>query len=214
MYSVYIHTVKANGKKYIGQTKDNPKNRWGSNGCRYRGTVFYHAIQKYGWNNIDHEIVATGLTREEADKMEIDLIAKYKTNENKHGYNMTPGGRDGAGSSGGKNPNARSVICLETEEIWECANYCAKDINVNPASLQESLYNGYKCKGKHYKYVDDDKYQPNKEPHAVRCLETGQVWKNVKECAKDLGIHSRSVARYCSGLRKSKTGLTYEYCVV
>lgn len=214
MYSVYVHTVKENGKKYVGQAVGDPHERWGSNGHRYKGQIFYRAIKKYGWDNITHEIIATGLTREEADKMEIELIAEYKSNVNGYGYNMTPGGRDGAGRPGGQNPNAKAVVCIETGEIWECANYCAKDLNVNPASLQESLHHGYKCKGKHYKYLDDEDYIPNKEPYAVRCVETGQVWKTVRECAEELGVNKRNIVRYCNKQRKAKNGLTYVYCVV
>lgn len=209
-----MHTVLANNKKYVGQSSGDPHARWGSSGHRYRGQMFYDAILKYGWDNIKHEIIADDLTQEEADLLEKEYIAKFKTNQSEYGYNITPGGKDGAGSPGGKNPNARAVTCIETGEVWECSTYCAKAIGVNLASLQESLYNGYKCKDKHFKYVDDDNYVVNKEPHGVVCKETGQIWQNVKECAKDLGIHHRSVARYCTGIRRPASGLTYEYCIV
>lgn len=214
MYSVYVHTVMNNNKKYVGQCVGDPKDRWGSSGHRYKGQLFYRAIAKYGWQNIQHEVVATGLTLQEADALEKELIAKYRTTDRQYGYNIAIGGRDGAGAPGGRNHNARAVVCVETGEQWECANYCAKDLGVNCASLQESLYNGYKCKGLHYKYADDENYKLNKEPYGVRCIETNRIWKNVQECAAELGIHKRSVARYCNGLRKAKTGLTYEYCIV
>lgn len=211
MATVYIHTVIQNGKKYVGQCKGDPKERWGSNGHRYKGLYFYSAITRYGWNNIKHDIVATDLTQEEADKLERELIKKFKTNNKKFGYNIALGGKDGAGSPGGKNPNAKPVVCLETKQIWECANYCARDLGVNCASLQESLYNGYRCKGLHYKYVDDNNYVPNKDPHKVRCVETGEIWNSVKECAAALGKDRRTIAHYCRKERKSKNGLTYEY---
>lgn len=53
---------------------------------------FYNAIQKYGWDNIEHEIVASHLTKDEACKMEISLIDKLSTYKNEYGYNMTLGG--------------------------------------------------------------------------------------------------------------------------
>ena len=214
MYSVYIHTVIANNKKYVGQCVGDPHKRWGCSGHRYKGQFFYRAIEKYGWENMTHIIVADNLTQEQADDLEIKLIAKYKTNDRAYGYNITPGGRDGAGMPGGKNHNARSVICIETGEIWECANYCARDLGVNCASLQESLYKGYKCKGNHYKYVDDNSYVLNKEPHSVRCVETGEMWKTVKECAASIGVTPKTIWRYCSGIRKCPPGRTYEYCVM
>ena len=115
---------------------------------------------------------------------------------------------------GGKNHNAKEVVCIETGETWECANYCAKDLGVNCASLQESLYNGYKCKDLHFKYADDKDYKMNKEPKSVICVETNQVWKTAKLCAKELGVSVRNVYRYCGGLRKAKSGLHYQYYVV
>jgi hypothetical protein len=213
MYSVYIHTVNENGKRYVGQCTGDPYKRWGAAGHRYKGQFFYKAIEKYGWNNITHEIVATNLTLKEADKLEKELISKYKTNKRQYGYNIASGGRDGAGSPGGKNHNARPVVCIETNQIWECANYCAKDIGVNPASLQESLYNGYRCKGFHYRYIDDESYIA-KNPHSVQCIETGQIWKTVQECAVEVGVTPRTIWRYCSGNRKCPPGRTYKYCVV
>lgn len=89
-YTVYIHTNKVNNKKYIGITSRTPEERWMSNGLGYRGQGFYNAINKYGWDSFKHEIVATGLTKDEACLMEMNLISEYNTNEN--GYNQSLGG--------------------------------------------------------------------------------------------------------------------------
>lgn len=91
-YTVYIHTVIENNKKYVGITCRDPQLRWGNNGSQYKGQVFYNAIQKYGWDNMTHEIIAKNLTQEEACNMEIELIKKYNTTDKKFGYNRTTGG--------------------------------------------------------------------------------------------------------------------------
>lgn len=91
-YLVYIHINKINGKKYIGITSKNPIRRWGKDGSGYKGQRFYNAIQKYGWNNFKHVIIADNLTENEAKELEVKLIAKYKTTDDKYGYNMTYGG--------------------------------------------------------------------------------------------------------------------------
>ena len=97
MYCVYIHTNKVNGKKYVGQTCQQPHKRWG-NGKYYRPeTYFGKAIAKYGWDNFDHDIIAENLTKEEANNLEVTLIAKYKTNNSQYGYNLTTGGEGTAG---------------------------------------------------------------------------------------------------------------------
>lgn len=95
-YCVYSHTNKINGKKYIGITCQEPIKRWNNrNGYNPYGkskSRFYNAIQKYGWNNFDHEIIASNLTREEANNFEHVLITTLKTNNSDYGYNITSGG--------------------------------------------------------------------------------------------------------------------------
>lgn len=92
-WCVYSHTNLINGKKYIGITSKIPEHRWGHNGSGYIGcTYFFNAINKYGWDNFSHEILYDGLSEEEAKNKEIELIKKYKTNDENYGYNLTAGG--------------------------------------------------------------------------------------------------------------------------
>ena len=93
-YCVYIHINKINGKKYVGQTifGDYPKRRW-RNGTGYSNQLYFHsAIEKYGWDNFEHEVIASNLTKEEADNFEKLLIAKLNTSDRNFGYNLTLGG--------------------------------------------------------------------------------------------------------------------------
>lgn len=97
-YCVYIHTNKINGKKYVGQTCQKPEYRWKKDGRGYRSeTYFGKAIQKYGWNNFEHEIIASNLTQEEAKNFEILLIDKLDTMNPDKGYNLTKGGEGTVG---------------------------------------------------------------------------------------------------------------------
>lgn len=91
-YSVYCHMNKVNGKRYIGITARKPEKRWGANGCNYKGQLFYSAIQKYGWDNFSHEILYKNLSKEEAESLEIELIAKFNTRDDDFGYNVAIGG--------------------------------------------------------------------------------------------------------------------------
>lgn len=94
-YCVYCHTLKIDGRKYIGITKQKPEYRW-RNGEGYHAgdyhSRFYNAIKKYGWDNFEHEILFDGLTDEEAKAIEIQLIEKYQTTNKKYGFNTLRGG--------------------------------------------------------------------------------------------------------------------------
>lgn len=98
-WTVYMH-ISPSGKVYVGITKQKPEKRWkGGSGYVRKDNhqpLFANAILKYGWDNIEHKIVATGLTREEANAIEQALIAKYKR-EGKS-YNITDGGDGGLGT--------------------------------------------------------------------------------------------------------------------
>ena len=94
-YTVYQHTAP-NGKKYIGITCQDIKKRW-QHGCGYvKNEAFFSDICEIGWENFKHEIIAAGLTKEEACQKEKELIAKYKSNEPEYGYNKSTGGEKGA----------------------------------------------------------------------------------------------------------------------
>lgn len=123
MYSVYIHTNKLNGKKYVGITKQKPERRW-QNGHGYRDNdYFYKAILKYGWDGFKHEIVKDGLAKEEACSMEIELIEKYECTNREKGYNVSAGGETGLVNimRGKDNPKSTAINVYDEE-----GNFIAK----------------------------------------------------------------------------------------
>lgn len=89
-YCVYMHVNKINGKKYIG-ISSNVKHRWSGNGKQYYDQVFGIAIQKYGWDNFDHQIIKDNLSKVEACTLEQELIKKYNTRDKEFGYNRSDG---------------------------------------------------------------------------------------------------------------------------
>ena len=75
-YSVYKHTCPS-GKVYIGITMQKPEIRWNKGLGYKKQDYFYKAILKYGWDNIKHEVLYKGLSKAEAENMEIKLIKEY-----------------------------------------------------------------------------------------------------------------------------------------
>lgn len=93
-YCVYKH-IFPNGKVYIGQTSKKPENRWHRGFGYYKQNFVFNAIKKYGWDNIQHQIISEHLTKKEADWLERYLILYYESYKQEKGYNLTLGG-DGA----------------------------------------------------------------------------------------------------------------------
>lgn len=93
-YVVYRH-ISPSKKVYIGITCKKPENRWNYGKGYKTSTKFYNAIQKYGWDNIKHEILFTELNEISAKLIEEDLIFYYK--QQNISYNITNGGEGSKG---------------------------------------------------------------------------------------------------------------------
>lgn len=107
-YELYCHTNTVNGKKYVGITMRGAEKRWGANGSRYKGQAIGYAIEKYGWNAFEHEVLLTGLTKEQAEEEERRLIKELGTMV-PNGYNLTSGGNLGTVLSDESREKLRAV---------------------------------------------------------------------------------------------------------
>lgn len=88
---IYCHTSPS-GKRYIGQTRNDPEARW-SNGRGYSTQPYFkRAIDKYGWDNIEHVVLCSVSNQEYADFLEQWFIEKWDTTNSDKGYNCAKGG--------------------------------------------------------------------------------------------------------------------------
>ena len=172
-WTVYIHIVPKRinncnwDKYYVGITGRLVNARWGNNGCGYKRQKFYKAIEQYGWENIEHYIVANNLTEQEAKEMEKTLIKLLNSNDFNYGYNNGNGGTANSGwhhdeetrkffkirSGGGNNPNAKKIYQFnpETKEFinsYACASEAAVAVGVKMSSkdnISAAARLGKKC---------------------------------------------------------------------
>lgn len=84
---IYCYTSPS-GKKYIGQTKTTLKERAKKNAKGYKGCkYFYRAIEKYGWDNFEVEILQE-VPYDQLDIIEYEMMEKYHTFDREYGYNI------------------------------------------------------------------------------------------------------------------------------
>ncbi len=78
-YDVYKHT-SPNGKVYIGITCQEDDFRWNDGEGYEKNALFYADIKKFGWNNINHELLYQNLDVNTACQYENELkrIAEQK----------------------------------------------------------------------------------------------------------------------------------------
>lgn len=106
MIVIYKAQNKINGKIYIGKTNNLPKRiREHTRYDVHNGLIFHKAIEKYGEENFEWEIIDSTEDFQEANELESYYIKKYNSFK-PNGYNMTFGG------DGGNAHNAVPIVCL------------------------------------------------------------------------------------------------------
>lgn len=180
-YTVYMHTNKINGKKYIGMTGQNPIVRW-ANGHGYRGqSRFEAAIMEFGWRNFKHEILYTGLTKTEAEKLEVELIEKYQTTDSRYGYNTDSGGV--------------SSITFGEEHKKHLRESFKGRVITEETRRKISEKNSGKNNPMYGKKRDIAIFKTK----AVICVETQEIYPSVSEASRQTGIDAGSISMACNG---------------
>ena len=218
MYTVYQHKNKINGKIYIGITSQKPEDRWGSQGCNYKSSPhFYSAIQKYGWNNFEHNILFTELTKEQACLKEQELIKEYDLMNREFGYNSTSGGdifvmneetKQKISQAMMGNQNALGHPCSEEKKKKiRDAQKGRKFTEEHKQKLSEAAKNRHvPCSEKKKQTL---KEKSHKKP--VYCEELNKVFESVQECGRQLGIPATNISKLCNGRGKTLKGYHLRY---
>ena len=137
-YTVYKHTNKINGKIYIGITFRKPELRWRNGSGYIANKHFYNAIKKYGWDEgFKHEIVATNLSKEDAEKLEIELIQKYNSTNQTYGYNINLGGH----SLGQHSEETRKKISkAQYKKVFQYDRFTGKFIRAFQSTIEAEAF--------------------------------------------------------------------------
>ena len=195
---------------------------------KYTQSAFAYAILKYGWENFDHEIIASNLTKEEADNFEKLLIKKLDTKNRKYGYNLKDGGIGGGGFSeetlkkmsevhkgkkqseetirkrveklkGENNPNYGKPITKEQR----------KKISDSKSGKNNHMY------GKH---LDEETKKKIKESQNMRKVVQydlqGNIvknWNSISDASRELGIARANISACCRNKRKIAGGFAWKY---
>lgn len=219
MYTVYQHKNKINGKVYIGITSQKPEQRWGSQGRNYKSSPhFYSAIQKYGWDNFEHNILLTELTKEEACLKEQELIKEYNSMNRDFGYNSTSGGdifvmndetkqKISQAMMGNKNGLGHPCSEEKKQKIRE-AQQGRKFTEEHKQKLSEA------AQKRHVPCSEEKKIKlQNNYPHKKRvyCTETQTIYQSVQECARELNLQAPNISKACKGKIKTTGGYHLSY---
>lgn len=211
-FVVYCH-IFPNKKKYIGITCQKPEYRW-NNGNGYKNNDYlYNAILKYKWHNIEHKILYTNLSKEEAEEIEKNLIKEWKLQNKIYGYNLADGG------------NVRVITGRKhSEETKIKIGKANKGKKLSKKQVEEMKAN---FKGKHFSPKTEFKKGKNhifygiKKDEATRIKiskkhggyyivvedkETKEITRyfGLRETARNIGLSDTFISECLNGRKKSK----------
>ena len=180
-FIVYMHEHRESHKKYIGITCRKPEYRWNNGKGYYNNQYFTRAINKYGWDSFNHYILYTGLTKEDACRMEKELIAKYQTTKMEFGYNISSGG------------DATMLGVQHTEEAKRKISEAGKG--------RQGAWKGKRL----------PKSAILKKSKPIICVETGIRYISAKEASRETGVHYTSICECANGSERRNTAGGYHW---
>lgn len=89
-FTIYRH-ITPDGKSYIGCTSRTIKERWQFG--YHHSKRFNLMVKQYGWDGMQHEILAVVADEKVAYRIEQEMIAKYQSTNPNFGYNTSKGGK-------------------------------------------------------------------------------------------------------------------------
>lgn len=193
-YTVYAHINKINGKMYIGLTSKSVDERW-RNGKGYKKSYFNNAIKKYGWDNFEHEVIASNLSEKDAKNFEILLIDKLQTNNSNFGYNLTKGGDGLKGFIPSK--ETREKMSLAKKGVFDGENNPMYGISPKER-MDKDTYNQWLEK---HKQTGIGSNNPNSKK--IVCITTNEIFNCIKDASEKYNIHASDITTCCKGKLKS-----------
>lgn len=217
---IYCYTSPS-GKKYIGQTVGSLRMRSKNNGDGYKNcSVFYSAIQKYGWNQFSVEILEE-VSKELLDEREYYWIDYYKT-YTPYGYNIRTNNRDNYSTRVRfEQPidqyDQSGKLIQSYSSIKECAaitGYSYADIcAIINHRLKHSHGYTFCKKGEtpdlNYTY----KFHKNGRQTAQYDLDGNfiKLYPSASAAGRETGIQARNIRSVCDKKRKTAGGYKWEY---
>lgn len=201
-YCVYMHTNKSNGKIYVGLTSMKPEERWCNGKGYHKGTYFRNAIDKYGWNNFEHEIIKDNLTKEEASYWEQYYISFYNLLNRRYGYNMSSGGECGG------HPQTLETRKKISKNGYRQGMKGKKHSDDTKRKMSKSKI------GRRFSNESKEKMKSsalNNRGRLFFCVELNRIFNNLNEAHEVTTCPKGSIVQCCKGKQIQSKGYHWKY---
>lgn len=202
-YTVYKH-IFPNNKIYVGITKKSPEIRWNKGKGYKLCPLMNKAIEKYGWDNVRHEILFTNLSKKEAEQKEIELIKKYQCNNSKYGYNIENGGN----CCGTHSEETKKKISEAQKGNKNCiGRFMSQETRKKIGNANREIKLTEKQK-EHLSNISKNKKKVNQYDLSGNFI---KQYECLKQAEKETGILSQNIGEVCRGQQKYAKGYLWRY---
>jgi group I intron endonuclease len=201
---IYKATNIINQKVYIGQTKRDLRIRkiehksHSKNGSKMR---FNLAIQEYGFNNFDWEVLKLCYSKTEANLSEVHFVSFYQSTDVEKGYNLEDGGWD----------SKRHIETIEKIKRAHTGKKLSTEVKEKIGLSNKGKKMSIEAKEK-IRLSRIGKKQSNefKEKMSKRiiCNETGVIFESISKAEKTLGL--TNISSHLGGRRKHIKNYTFK----
>lgn len=231
-YCVYCHTTPS-GRRYVGISSF-PEKRWRHGRGYEKNYLFSRAIEKYGWDNILHEILHDGLSLKEAKAIEKKLIAEWNLTDHQYGMNLSGGG-DGiladstremmSNSRKGNNNCKGRILSQETKNAISASLKEYYKVHPNPMrgkhlseEAKQKLRARVFSEETKARMRENSRRRYGKDNPASRPMRQYSLdgtllneYESGTQACKKYGLDLSAVVRCCRGKRKTCGGYIWKY---
>lgn len=203
-YGFIYQYTSPSGKIYIGKTKTTLKERAQKNAKGYKGCkAFYNAIEKYGWENFEVEILEE-VPLDVLGATEIQYIIDRRASEKEFGYNIVTDDQATVGIFNRIPVYSYDAITGNFIERFESCADAERAMGVYCGSVRRVVNtSNHTCKGRIWKTELFDKVEPmawqaqciNKKVY-VYDAKTGNFiieYNSVREAARETGYDRKTI---------------------
>ena len=219
-FKIYCYTNQYTGEKYIGSTCKTLKSRAGKDGREYRrtNTRFKEAIDKYGWDSFEVEVLDVADDNREASRLERYYIKQFNTDMVGVGYN---------GNKGGGVPTHKGVVRFSLDGTvtvyYTSLSEASRVTGISVTSIIDCCSGRLKTSGgfiwrydvEENERLDKMNITPFSGERRVDQLSIDgkliRTFDSAKEAESATGVLRSKICMCCKGQRKTAGGYKWRY---
>ena len=194
VYEIYGIYNNANGKIYIGQTRQGYRRRFTQHLCPTEHCpLLQKAVKKYGRKSFSCELIDFAYSQEEANEKEKMWIAALGSYKRENGYNLSLGGSIG-------NFNKETLAKMSRSKMGEKNSFYGKHHTENAKARMSA-----------WRKENGGKLGEHSRAKRIKCVELNKVFECVRLAEKETKVNAHHIGQVANKKYGRKTAGGYDW---